>query len=103
MVHHSSNDKEFKAKHRLKKYGNVIACYGENLSFGCNDPKEVMLHLIVDDGSHSRGHRNNIFSSEFNFMGCNSGAHTLTQMMSCLNYAAGYVAKGEKDPIEDQI
>jgi len=43
LCHNSSNDQDQKAKQRLKKYGNIISCYGENLSFGCDDAKEVLL------------------------------------------------------------
>jgi uncharacterized protein YkwD len=57
-------------KDRLRKYGNVVSCYGENLSFHCEDAKEVMIQLIVDDGVLTRGHKDNIFNSEFNVMGC---------------------------------
>ena len=55
---------------------------------------------MVDDGSKSRGHRVNFFNPDFNFMGNNSGEHKEFTYMSCIDYAAGYVPKGESDPIE---
>jgi len=103
MSHHSSFDQNNMSKQRMRKYGNIIACYGENLSFGCADPKEVMLMLIIDDGSRSRGHRSNIFSKEFNYMGCYNGLHKDAGSMCVINYAAGFFGKGETDPIEAQI
>ena len=84
----------------MRQYGQIISCYGESLSFGCIDAKEIILQLIIDDGSKSRGHRKNIFSPDFNFMGCYTGMHRDLGKMTCINYAAGYVAKGESDPIE---
>ena len=53
----------------------MVSCYGESLCFHCIDAKEVLLNLIIDDGSKSRGHRVNLFNPDFNFMGCNTGEH----------------------------
>lgn len=108
MVSHSSSEKikdgngerEANAKDRLKKHGSIISCYGENLSFHCVDAKEVIMGLLVDDGSKTRGHRHNILNPDFNYMGCFTGDHSDFNQMSCINYCAGYVTKGEPDPIE---
>jgi len=78
MVTHTSSEKindgngerEANAKDRLKKHGSIISCYGENLSFHCVDAKEVLMGLLVDDGSKTRGHRHNILNPDFNYMGC---------------------------------
>jgi hypothetical protein len=111
MVSHSSSEKikdgngerEANAKDRLKKHGSIISCYGENLSFHCVDAKEVIMGLLVDDGSKTRGHRHNILNPDFNYMGCFTGDHSDFNQMSCINYCAGYVTKGEPDPIEQQM
>ena len=111
LVSHTSSGKVFidgksreqKAKDRLKKYGQVISCYGESLCFHCIDAKEVILNLLVDDGSKSRGHRANFFNPDFNFMGSSTGEHKEFNQMTCIDYAAGYVPKGESDPIEKQM
>ena len=39
--HNSSNDAKG-TKERLRQFGNIIACYGESLSFQCLDAREVM-------------------------------------------------------------
>ena len=62
--------------------------------------KDVILQLIVDDGVHNRGHRENIFNSEFNVMGCYSGEHQDFNFMTCIDYCGAFVANGEADPIE---
>ena len=84
----------------MRKYGKVISLYGESLSFNCFDAKEIVLSLIIDDGSRSRGHRTNFFNPDFNYMGCYTGDHANFTNMTCINYAAGYVAKGDADPID---
>lgn len=103
LIQHDSSNGRTGVKERLRKYGNVVSCYGENLSFHCEDAKEVMIQLIVDDGVHNRGHRENIFNAEFNVMGCYTGAHKDFNQMTCLDYAGAFVAKGEPDPIERQM
>jgi hypothetical protein len=81
----------------------VVSCYGENISVHCEDAKEVMIQLIVDDGIENRGHRENIFNQEFNVMGCFTDDHKDFNKMSCIDYAGAFVAKGEPDPIEKQM
>ena len=42
-------------------------------------------------------------NKEFNYMGAFTGEHSRYSQMTCINYAAGYVAKGEPDPLEKQV
>ena len=91
------------AKDRMRQYGKVMSLFGESLTFNCFDAKEILLSLIVDDGSSSRGHRKNLFNPDFNYMGSFTGEHMNFSNMTCINYAAGYVAKGAADPIDQQM
>ena len=50
LIQHDSSDGKTGVKERLRKYGNVISCYGENMSFHCDTALEVLIQLIVDDG-----------------------------------------------------
>ena len=43
LIQHDSSSGRKGVKERLRMYGNVVSCYGENLSFHCEDAKEVML------------------------------------------------------------
>lgn len=103
LIQHDSSDGKSGVKERLRKYGNVVSCYGENLSFHCEEAKEVMIQLIVDDGVTNRGHRENIFNPEFNVMGCCTGLHKDFNQMSCIDYAGAFVVTGQSDPIEQQM
>jgi uncharacterized protein YkwD len=87
------------AKHRIRKYGNLISCYGENLAVGCITPMEVMLQLLIDDGSKSRGHRNNVLNPDFNYLGCFTGDHKNFGKVTVVDYAAGFVSKDGPDLI----
>ena len=43
LIQHDSSNGRTGVKERLRKYGNVVSCYGENLSFHCEEAKEVMI------------------------------------------------------------
>ena len=72
-ITHQSTLDGAETKTRLKKFGKIISCYGESLSFNCINAKEVMLQMLVDDGSKSRGQRISIFKPDFNVMSSFSG------------------------------
>ncbi len=103
LIQHDSSDGSTGVKERLRKYGNVVSCYGENLSFHCDDAKEVLIQLLVDDGVQNRGHRENIFNPDFHVMGCFTGDHKDFNQMSCIDYAGAFIVRGEPDPIERQM
>ena len=42
LVQHESSDGT-SVKERLKRYGKIVTCYGENLSFHCETAMEVIL------------------------------------------------------------
>ena len=99
LVQHESSDGT-SVKERLKRYGKIVTCYGENLSFHSETAMEVILQQIVDDGVPNRGHRENLFNPEFRVMGCFSGPHKDFDTMSTLDFCAAFVKNGEEDPIE---
>lgn len=80
-----------------------MTCYGENLSFHCHEPLEVVLQLIVDDGVPNRGHRENMFNPDFHAIGIYSGEHKDFDCMSTIDFAAAFVKPGDEDPVERQM
>jgi len=74
--HNSSNGASFTnriEKRCAKAYGSS----GENIGTdfkveGRNHALQTVMGLIIDDGVSSRGHRKNIFSTDFKFVGCSS-------------------------------
>lgn len=87
-------------KERLRDYGNVIGCYGENISVFCNSAKEVIMQLIIDDGRESRSHRNNFFQEDFKIMACSTADHIHYDKVSVICYAGNFVLPNEEDPIQ---
>lgn len=46
-----------------------------------------------------RGHRENIFNQEFKVFACHSGAHKDFEIMTCMDFAGGFITAGGEDPI----
>ena len=97
MQHESS--KGATVKERIQKHGQILNCYGENLSFHCDEAAEILAQLIIDDGVLERGHRENIFHKDFKIFGSFTGPHKDYDIMTCMQFAGGLVKNGEVDPI----
>ena len=102
LLQHESSDNKT-VKERFAKFGKFLSCYGENLSFSCETAEEIVAQLIIDDGVPDRGHRDNLFNSEFKVFGCYTGDHRDFDKMTCLEFAGGFVKRGQEDPIEKQM
>lgn len=59
---------------------------GENISYGQDDAKGVIIQLLIDDGNAGRGHRKNITSTKFKKHGCFTGNHAKFNHSTCLLY-----------------
>lgn len=62
---------------------------GENIAYGPNDGRDVVLRLIVDDGVPGRGHRANIFSPDFRLAGVACGPHPALRTVCVIDFAGG--------------
>ena len=65
---HTSKDGSDLAK-RLAKFGFVGNIYAESLIQYVQNPREMVLTMLIDDGLKSRGNRKNILSSKFKQIG----------------------------------
>lgn len=78
---------------RFGKYGYYSGWPGENISYGRNDPKEIVITLLEDDGVSSRGHRNNILNAGFAYIGVGFGPHKKYGYMCVQDFTGGYKDK----------
>lgn len=81
---------------RLRRHGKIIKAMAENLAFGDNDARGVVIQLLIDDGVPDRGHRKHIFDPRFKVVGIACGPHAVYRQMCVMDFAGGFVEKGEK-------
>lgn len=62
------------------------ATAGESISYGQDEPIEVILQLAVDDGVPSRGHRKNLFNTGFVKAGIFTGDHKAYRKSTVILY-----------------
>ena len=75
---------------RIERYGQWMGKIGENIDFGSTEPVEVVISFLVDDGVSSRGHRKNLLSQDFRYIGIGSHSHSSEKLCCVLDFASEY-------------
>ncbi|MBI5610345.1 MAG: CAP domain-containing protein [Deltaproteobacteria bacterium] len=75
---------------RVRRYGKWIASTGENISYGWDDGRMVVMQLLIDDGVPSRGHRSNLLSPNFGVTGAGCGPHQGFRHICTIEYAGDF-------------
>jgi len=76
---------------RLNFYGTWRGTCGENCGYGLQLGEHIIAKLIADDGVPDRGHRKNIFNSEFRKVGLATGPHYSYGRMCVIDFAGKYI------------
>jgi uncharacterized protein YkwD len=76
---------------RMGRFGKWIGRAGENIDYGVHDARGIVVRLIVDSGVSGRGHRKNIFSSDYRVAGAASGFHATFGAMCVIDFAGAFV------------
>ena len=72
---------------RLRKYGVYAGMSAENISYGYEDPRDVVRQLVVDSRVPGRGHRRNILSAGYSSAGVACGGHRSYGAMCVIDFA----------------
>jgi uncharacterized protein YkwD len=92
LMEHRGSDGSTPAQ-RVSRYGRWHASVGENIAFGPNPAREVVLQLIVDDGIRDRGHRKNLLAPDFGAVGAACGPHARYQQICVIDYAVRFTER----------
>ncbi|GFO66353.1 CAP domain-containing protein [Geomonas paludis] len=80
-------------KKRIDKYGSWRSSLGENISYGPDTARQVVMGLIIDDGVADRGHRKNIFDRSYTTVGIACGPHPLYRTICVMDLAGGFQSR----------
>ena len=86
---HSGSDGSSPSQ-RMKRYGEWKKTAGENIAYGNDIARRIVISLLVDDGVPSRGHRKNIMNPEFRYVGVAHGTHPRIRTVTVMDFAGGY-------------
>lgn len=75
---------------RVRRYGSWDRSLGENIAYGGETAREIVIQLIVDDGVASRGHRANIYNPAFLVAGIGVGTHPVYGTVCVQDFAGAY-------------
>ena len=89
---HTGSDKSTLSQ-RVNRYGKWDGGVAENISYGYNTGREIVIQLIIDDGVSGRGHRNNILNRNLKYAGAAIGAHSKFSYLCVIDYANAYISK----------
>jgi uncharacterized protein YkwD len=81
---------------RMNRYGSWRKTAGENIDYGYDQARLIVLALLTDDGVPGRGHRKNIMNGAFRIIGLACGPHARYESMTVMDFAGDYAEKAVK-------
>ncbi|MDD2270965.1 MAG: CAP domain-containing protein [Desulfuromonadaceae bacterium] len=77
-------------RERIERHGKWAGVIGENIGYGPDGARNMVIQLIVDDGVPGRGHRVNTFSGDYRTAGVTCGTHPGFGSMCVIDFAGGF-------------
>lgn len=93
---------------RIERYTEWDGAIAENLEFCYKFAENIVMNLIIDDGSENKNQRSNLFDPNFKFVGVACEPHKTFKICTVINYANGLHPIGEEptdivDSIQEYI
>jgi uncharacterized protein YkwD len=83
---------------RLSRYGKWSDSVGEDIVYQSRKAREDVIALLIDDGVKSRGHRKNIFKSDFHVIGLALTPPAKSPTMCVITFAGDFADKRSAGP-----
>jgi uncharacterized protein YkwD len=77
-------------RERIERQGKWERSIAENIAYGPDNPRSMVMQLIVDDGVPGRGHRKNQFNPAFGTAGVACGPHPRFGNICVIDFAGGF-------------
>ena len=94
--HEGSNDSLL--SDRIEKYTEWDGAIAESLQFCYKIAENIIMSLIIDDGSNEKHQRENLFSEEFQYIGIGCAKHKTFKLCTVINYAKNLYPIGQEPP-----
>ena len=92
MTGHTGSDGSTMGQ-RISRHGEWDISIGENISYKTTDGRSTVVRMLIDDGTPSRGHRENVLNKKFKYAGAAFADH-LSWTNSCvIDYASEFTEK----------
>lgn len=88
---------------RIEKYIEWNGLITESIQYCYQFADNIIMSLLIDDGSKDKHQRNNLFSEDYNYLGVACGGHKKFQLCTVLNYAQDLFPLGTKPPLKEGI
>ena len=88
---------------RIEKYIEWNGLITESIQYCYQFADNIILSLLIDDGSKDKHQRNNLFSEDYNYIGIACGGHKKYQLCTVLNYAKELSPFKSKPPIKEGL
>jgi uncharacterized protein YkwD len=75
---------------RIEHHGTWKGQIGENIAYGLDDPRSMVIQMIIDDGVPGRGHRKNLFNPVFINAGVSCGPHPRFGRMCAIDFSGRF-------------
>lgn len=82
---------------RISRYGTWRGSAAENIAYGSETARDVVIDLLIDDGVPDRGHRENILDPGLRFAGAGCAPHTEYRIVCVIDFA-GEFTEAAKTP-----
>lgn len=101
LVGHIGSDGS-KPNDRVDRYGKWLGAIGEAIVYKMDSARNVVIGIIIDDGTAGRGHRNDLFNIDYHFAGISISAPSASGQVCVIDYVGGFSKRATKSASSSQ-